>query len=154
MDRLSKIKESIQSVFNEDVYLYDIGFVTRDGMFILEVQIDRHSSPVDLDLCSDISKEISDILDEIDVISEDYYLEVCSAGAEKEIRNEQELNQAIGKYVYVKLSQPEKGIDEILGTLLSNEQQTISLEYFVKGVRKKALIDKENIQYITHAVKV
>ncbi len=154
MDKLTLIKSKIAHIFNEDVYLYNIDFITRDSMYILEIQIDRYSNPVDLDLCSEISMKISDILDEIDVISEDYYLEVCSAGAEKEIRNEKELEQAKGKYVYVKLHQPSNGIDEILGTLEDITDDEILIIHFIKGVRKKAKILKENVKYISHAVKV
>lgn len=155
MDRISKIKERILHLFNEDVSLYDMNFVTRDGMYILEIQINRNSAPVDLDLCSDISNAISPILDELDCIEEDYYLEVCSAGAEREIRDENELLAAVGQYIYVKLINPEKGLDEVLGTLLSKDDEgNLSIEHFIKGVRKKTVINIENISYISHAVKV
>lgn len=155
MTKIDKIKEKTSYLFNEDITMYDINFVCRDGMYILEIQINRESSPVDLDLCSEISNEISNILDELDFIEEDYYLEVCSAGAEREIRNEDELLQAIGKYIYVKLINPEKGIDEVVGTLLNKDDEGIlSIEHFIKGVRKNTKISINNIEYISHAVKV
>lgn len=155
MERIEKIKERIQYLFDDDIILYDMNFVTRDGMNILEIQINRDSNPVDLDLCSEISNEISNVLDELDCIEEDYYLEVCSAGAEREIRSEEELQAAIGKYIYVKLSNPEKGIDEVLGTLLGKDDEGIlSIEHFIKGVKKNTKISIDNIEYISHAVKV
>lgn len=154
MDKITTIKNHIEQIFDEDVYLYAIDYIYRDNMHILEVQIDRKSSSVDLDLCSEISEKISTILDDLDLIEEEYYLEVCSAGAEKQIRNEEELQDALNQYIYVQLINPKNGLDEILGTLIAIDEETITLEYFIKGVRKKTVIDQKNIQYISHAVKV
>lgn len=155
MERLHTIREKIAPVFDADVALYNIDWVKRDGMKILEILITRESSPVDVELCSEVSNKISLILDEIDLIPEDYYLEVASAGAEREIRDEKELQEAIGKYIYLKLEKPEKGFDEILGTLLSkNEDGELEVEFFVKGVKKKLKLSIDNIAYISHAVKL
>lgn len=155
MEKIAKIKEHITQVFNEDVSLYNIDWVKRDGMQILEVLITRESSPVDVELCTEISNQISVILDELDMIEEDYYLEVASAGAEREIRDEEELQNAVGKYIYVKLTKPEKGFDELLGTLLSKDDEgELEIEFFVKGVRKKMKVSIDNISYISHAVKL
>ena len=51
--------------------------------------------------CVNVSKVISEELDILDPIKEAYNLEVSSSGAERELRNSEEILRVVGKYVYI-----------------------------------------------------
>ena len=109
---------------------------------------------MDIDTCAGISEGISSLLDESDIISHEYFLEVCSPGAERELRSEQEILDAVGEYVFVKLKDPKAGMDSVKGTLLSADARSVEIEYMAKAVRKKIKIDSGNIALIRLSVKI
>jgi ribosome maturation factor RimP len=120
---MEKLKAPILTIVEKLGYeLYDLVYETRkeDGN-VLSVEID-HPKGIDIDDCVKVSEAVSLYLDEADPISEAYSLEVISAGAERLLRNDKELNQAIGKYVHVET------LEQITeGTLLEVNESTIKL---------------------------
>ena len=109
---------------------------------------------MDIDTCAAQSEKISAMLDELDLISSEYFLEVCSPGAERELKSEDQIKDAIGEFVYVKLKNPKAGMDEIKGTLTAFENHTVYLDYMAKAVKKKAEIEMDNIALIRLSVKI
>ena len=100
-----------------------------------------------------VSEKISDKLDEEDPIKDEYYLEVSSPGAEKPLKSLEQVSVSIGKYVYIKLSQPMAGLDEVQGTILDVVDGVINLEYLVKNIKKRVEIPYDRIKFIRLAVK-
>ena len=154
MDRTEKLKELFAPVFADGrVRLYDL--VWRTGKEnVLEVSIIKDDGTMDLDTCAQVSEKLSEILDQNDEIQEEYTLEVCSPGAEREIKDLQELDHMQGEYVYVKFREPVRKMMEVTGTILSVENDVITLEYRDKAARRKAEVTKENIAFIRLAVKI
>ena len=72
-----------------------------------------------------MSEKISAKLDEEDFIQSEYFLEVCSPGAERELKTYEQIKDAIGEFVYVKLKDPKAGMCDVKGTLLSCEENSI-----------------------------
>ena len=62
--------------------LVRVQFVREAGAWYLRIFLDRDSSPVDLDLCEQVSNLVSPALDAADPIEPAYYLEVSSPGVE------------------------------------------------------------------------
>ncbi|MDF9824067.1 ribosome maturation factor RimP [Breznakia sp. PF5-3] len=155
MTSLLKLKEIIKPIVDaENLNLYDIVWTQEGKMKILQVSIIDKSGKMDIDTCAKVSGYISDKLDELDIINYEYYLEVCSPGAERELRNDEELMSALGDYVYVKLKDPKAGLDEIKGYLKAVDEETIQVEYLLKTVKKQISIDKSNIRLIRLSVKI
>ena len=119
----------------------------------LEVSIMKPDGSMDLDTCAEVSEQLSAILDEKDLISEEYTLEVCSPGAEREIRDPEELDRLAGKYVYVRLKEPFKKMLELTGEVKDIEGEVIHLEYRDKAARRVAEFTKSNIEFIRYAVR-
>lgn len=71
-------------------------------------------------MCSYVRK-ISEKLDEVDMIASEYFLEVCSPGAERELKDETQIRDALDEYVYVKLKNPKAGMDAVKGYLRAYE---------------------------------
>lgn len=155
MDQLTRIKEMITPLLQADgIELYDVAWHTEGKNRILQISIMHSDGSMDIDTCASVSEKISEKLDEEDFIASEYFLEVCSPGAERELRNEQQITNAIGEYVYVKLKNPKAGMDEVKGTLTAFENNTVYLDYMAKAVKKKAEIDMENIALIRLSVKI
>ena len=81
---LEKITSLIQPILSEhDVYLDDIEYVKEKNEWYLRIFIEKNVGHLDMDTCVAVSEAISDQLDEADIITNEYYLEVSSPGAEK-----------------------------------------------------------------------
>ena len=124
--------------------LYDIEYVKERQQTILRVIIDKPSG-IDIDDCVAASEVISVYLDDTDPISDNYSLEVTSPGAEKKLRNREEIVQAIGRYVFVKTNE-----QEVMGELVGFEEDTLSLK-----TRQKIIdINYLNVTLIRLAIKL
>ena len=155
MATVLKLKEIIEPIVEaEDVVLYDVVWTQDGNMKILQVSILNSEGKMDIDTCGKVSNVISDKLDELDIIKYEYYLEVCSPGAERELRNDEEIKEAIGEFIYVKLNDPKAGLDEIWGYLRVADDTSIEIEYFVKNIKKKISVEKDNIRLIRLSVKL
>ena len=155
MDRTERLKEMFLPVLQQmDIRLYDLVYRNSGRERILEVSIMKQDGSMDLDTCAAVSEKLSEVLDREDPISEEYTLEVCSPGAEREIRDLSELDSMAGEYVYVRLKEPFKKMLEITGEILSVENDLITLQYRYKAASIKAEFTRDNIDYIRLAVRI
>ena len=84
-----------------------------------------------------VNDEISDILDEVNYIKDQYFLEVSSPGIERILRKDKHLEQNKGKEIYVKLfRKDDSGNKEYQGILQDFNEEYIFLENDIKIERK------------------
>ncbi|WEG11585.1 ribosome maturation factor RimP [Pullulanibacillus sp. KACC 23026] len=83
-----------------DLELVDVEYVKEGKNMFLRVFIDSPIG-VDLDMCSRVSEQLSEALDEHDPIKDPYFLEVSSPGAERPLKNVQDYQKAKGKNVRI-----------------------------------------------------
>ena len=105
-----------------DMELLDVEFVKEGPYRYLRLLIDKEGG-VSLDDCQLVSKALNKKLDELDPIEENYFLEVSSAGVERELKKESDFEKFKGRMVQAKLFQAidgEKLIEGILGGLEGN----------------------------------
>lgn len=132
--QISKIVEA------NGAFLYDIEIVTEFDETIFRVLVTKEGG-VDLDLCADISHELSPFLDVHPPMSQKYRLEVSSPGIERKLTKPVHFQNAIGEKVKLKI----KGGDKIKGIIKSADNDGIvvettqgdeSFEYGVLGTAK------------------
>lgn len=153
MEIVDTVRQLIQPVLDEEhVLLYDVTWIRNEHT--LQVSIMKEDGSMDLDTCAEVSEKISALLDQNDPIQGEYTLEVCSPGAEREIRNLDELDHMIGSYVFVRLKEPFKKMTELTGEIASVENGVITLDYRDKAAHRKAEFTKDNIQFIRMAVRI
>ena len=151
---LEKIKSFIDPILvDHDCYLDDIEYVQEKNEWYLRIYIDKNNDHLDMDTCVAVSEAISTKMDEIDLIKNEYYLEVSSPGAEKPLKTLEKVQQSIGEYVYIQFKNPTNGMDEVYGTILNVDDHDIELQYMVKNIKKKCHIDYDNVAFIRLAVK-
>lgn len=151
MDNLKRwISEFLES---NQCSLYELEWLTNQNPPLLRISIEKIDGVVDLDTCAACSDGISALLDEKDWYGKEYMLEVCSPGAERELKTDEQIANAVGSYVYVKLNNPKQGLDQVVGDLLEVTDTEIVVSYKDKARTKKAVIEKDNIALIMTAVK-
>lgn len=143
---MEKLKASFKKIVEEmGYYLYDVTYEKEGNDFILRVMIENDSY-IDIDDCVKVSKVISPELDKLDPFTEPYMLEVTSAGAEKELRNSEEIKRAIGKHVYVETIE-----QRFEGTLESFKDDVIVVK---QNNRKLAKANYFDVNLIRLAIKL
>lgn len=146
---IEKVKEIILPYLEENqVSLFDIEYTFEDNENILRIYIDNAEENMDLLTCVHISEGISKLLDANDPIDVPYSLEVSSPGAERLLRNEEEVEKSIGKYIYLETSEL-----SLYGTLLNFNGNELEIEYLVKNIKKKTKINYKDIKIIRLAIK-
>ncbi len=146
---IKEIKELVLPLLEKrNLILYDIKFIKEYGEDILQILVDKKGG-IDIDELAIINEEISEKLDTIDIDLDKYLLEVSSPGAEKELRNEDEISESVGKYIHVETQ------NEIYeGYLEANSKEEIVVKINLKGRIKKINLPKEKIKFIRLAVKI
>ena len=146
---IEKVKEIILPYLDDNqVSLFDIEYVFEDNENILRIYIDNEEENMDLLTCVNISEGISKLLDANDPIDVPYSLEVSSPGAERPLRNEEEVNKAIGKYIYTETNDV-----SVYGTLLNFSNNELEIEYLAKNIKKKITINYLEVKNIRLAIK-
>ena len=140
-----KIKKEIEGFLSSrGMKLFDLQYSKKDQT--LTVLLDEKLA---MDELEEVSNEISQLLDKYeDEFVDNYFLDVSTVGAERPIRNEEELKDAVGEYIYVKV----KG-NEYYGTLHSFENETLTLKVKDKTREKDVLIEYPQIKKVRYAVK-
>lgn len=155
MDQISQLKSRIEKcIQGENIIVYDVIWAQDGNMKILRVSIMHPDGSMNIDTCAEVSSKISDMLDEDDSIAFEYYLEVCSPGAERELRDEKEVQAALDAYVFIKFKNPSEGMDSIKGYLREIQEDSYLVEYQDKAVKKKRTVTKDNVELIRLSVKI
>lgn len=143
---MEKLKNSLKTIVEEmGYYLYDVTYEKEGNDFILRVMIENDSF-INIDDCVKVSKVVSEKLDELDPFREPYMFEVTSAGAEKELRNGEEVKRAIGKNVYVEtMEQKFKGVllsfkDDVLTIKMKNSKVATASYFDVSFIRLAVML--------------
>lgn len=132
--------------------LVEVEFVKEGRDYFLRVCIDS-ATGVDIDQCGAVSEQLSLKLDEVDPISENYFLEVCSPGAERPLKKKADVEAAVGKRVNVRTFTPIDEKSEFEGDLLSFEGDVLTIEVRIKTRKKVMTIPYENVANARLAIR-
>lgn len=132
---LKIIEEIFTDVFRENgIEFVEVEYVKEPKGNVLRIFIDKDGG-VDLDSCEFASNLISDWLDEVDPIEESYYLEVSSPGAEREIKNDEQLLNFIDRKILIKCYKKIEGQKEFIGNLKFFDKENLDLEIGKETIR-------------------
>lgn len=111
------------------VRIYDVEYVREGSEYYLNIYIDKDGGVGILD-CEAVSRELSDRLDEADLISDAYTLVVSSPGLGRTLTKDRHLQNSIGERVEGKLfkSDPEIGGKDFEGILKAWDKETVTIE--------------------------
>ncbi|MBB6636742.1 ribosome maturation factor RimP [Cohnella thailandensis] len=128
VSKIKSIVEGFVSPFMEEngYQLVDVEYVKEGSNWFLRVYADKEGG-IDLDDCSRITEFVSAKLDELDPISDPYFLEVSSPGAERPLKKPEDVAKAVGKHVFVTTYEPVDGAKEFEGRLDSFDGQQLQV---------------------------
>ncbi len=116
--------DSIEKIVNSHgAKLYDSEIVQENGETIYRVYILKDGG-VNLDLCADISRDVSPLLDITPPVSGEYRFEVSSPGIERKLTKKEHFKNSIGEKVKAKIL----GEKKLKGKLVSADDEAIEIE--------------------------
>ena len=107
--------------------LWDVEYVREAGVWYLRLYLDKEGG-VDIIDCENVSRVVSDLLDEADPIEGSYVLEVSSAGADRPLKKPAHFRQFLGSEVDVRLYRPLDGRKEYTGILRDYADGDVTIE--------------------------
>ncbi|HFU4011638.1 TPA: ribosome maturation factor RimP [Streptococcus suis] len=148
------VTQTIEPVIQAPYELVDVEYGKMGGDYVLSIFIDKEGG-ISLQDTADLSELISPLLDTIqpDPFPEQYMLEVTSPGLERPLKTAAALEQAVGKYIHVKLYQAIDKVKIFEGTLLSFDGEQLELEYLDKTRKKQVTIPYSTVAKARLAVK-
>ncbi|WP_408011002.1 ribosome maturation factor RimP [Pseudalkalibacillus sp. A8] len=144
--KVTEITEELVTPILEsmDLELVDIEFVKEGKNWFLRVYIDSEDG-VDIEECGKVSEQLSEKLDEVDPISQAYFLEVSSPGVERPLKKDADFHKAVGKHLYVKTYEQIDGQKEFEGTLTAFDGEELSVEIRIKTRTKEIRIPYDKV---------
>ena len=107
--------------------LWDVEYVKEAGTWYLRILLDKEGG-VDILDCEEISRKVSDLLDEADPIEGSYVFEVSSAGADRVLKTPEHFAQFMDAEVEVKLYRPRDGRKEHVGFLRGYSEGNVTVD--------------------------
>ncbi len=152
VDKLRPVLEKIVNSYN--LYIDSLKYKKVGKEYFLELYVEKDdmTSP-DLDTIVELSNQVSAKLDELDLIKENYTLDVSTSGAEKPIKDFAKFPALIGRYVCIHLDRPIEGENILYGTLTYADETKVELTYKVKTRTKKVEVKIENITKANLAIQ-
>lgn len=109
-----------------NLWIYDVEYVKEGAEWCLRGYIDKEGG-VTIDDCEEVSREISDILDQEDFVKDAYSLEISSPGLCRKLKKDRHFSQSIGAEVELKLFKPIEKQKDFEGTLKAFDKETITI---------------------------
>ena len=123
--------------------LWDTEYVREAGQWYLRLYLDKDGG-VDILDCENVSRRVSDLLDQADPIEGSYVFEVSSAGAERQLKRPSDFEKFIGSPVLLKTYQNWDGRKEFAGVLKEYDSGAVVLEMG----RQKLRFEKNEIAMV------
>lgn len=148
-ERTERLLEPIVAANNCEIY--DVEYVKEGSDWYLRAYIDKPGG-VNITDCENVSRVLSQRLDEADFIPEAYILEVSSPGLGRALKKDKHLEKSIGEDVEVKTYKPVDGQKEFSGILKSYDKDTVTIETECKAETKDMVFAKADIAVIRLAL--
>ena len=124
-DALVRVVEPV--VHAHGAELVDLELKPDRGGWVLRVYVEKagaasnklstREAAVDLELCADVSRDLSPALDVVDLIPHAYHLEVGSPGVERPLRGAGDFARFAGQKAKLKLREPVGGQRVVIGVI-------------------------------------
>ena len=137
---------SILEEFTEgrELEIYNVIYKKEGPGWVLRVFLDKpmdaENEYVSIEECEEVTRYLSDKLDDLDFIDRSYNLEVSSPGLDRELIRESDFVRFAGREVEVKTYQQIEGSKNFEGTLVAKQDDIVIID--VGGKRLEIPADK------------
>jgi len=127
-DIVSSVRKITEEILKStDIELFDIEYVKEGPFKYLKVYIDKPGG-ITVDDTADISRVLNKKLDEVDLIKEQYFLEVSSPGVERPFKTEKDYLKNLNKLVEARLYKPIDDKKTVKGILTEKNENNIVIK--------------------------
>lgn len=131
MDRLEVIGE-LRSIIEEylksqNIDLVDLICRQEGSNLVLRILADFPSGGISIKECAHLNKEIGRILDEKDILQQNYLLEVSSPGLDRPLTTKADFFRCLNKTVRIFLKEPLNGKWELEGAISKVEDDLVCI---------------------------
>ncbi len=124
----SKTEKLIQRIVDEKNYeLVDVEYVKEGSNWYLRAYVDKPGGITINDL-EEVSRALSEKLDEEDFISDAYILEVSSPGLGRPIKKDKDFDRNMGKEIEIHLYRAIDGQKQYVGLLEAYSKENITIQ--------------------------
>ena len=127
-----------------ELEIYNVIYKKEGPGWVLRVFLDKpmdaENEYVSIEECEEVTRYLSDKLDDLDFIDRSYNLEVSSPGLDRELIRESDFVRFAGREVEVKTYQQIEGSKNFEGTLVAKQDDIVIID--VGGKRLEIPTDK------------
>ncbi|MEL7604838.1 MAG: ribosome maturation factor RimP [Sedimentibacter saalensis] len=124
----SSVQDLVEDIIrSSEIELVDIEYVKEGPFKYLRVYLDK-AEGITVDDCADVSRALNKKLDEVDLIKEQYFLEVSSPGVERPFKTDADYQKNIGNFVEVKFYKPIDGRKSVEGILSKKQDNQVVIQ--------------------------
>ena len=124
----NRTEELLAPIAEENgVEIYDVEYLKEGSDWYLRAYIDKPEG-VNIQDCENVSRALSDKLDEVDFIDDAYILEVSSPGLGRTRKKDKHLEKSLGEEVELRLYKPRDKQKEFMGILKSFDADSVIIE--------------------------
>ena len=124
--RTEEILTSIAEQFAFE--LVDVEYVKEGSLWYLRAYIDKPGG-IAVNDCADVSRKLSEIMDEEDFIEDSYILEVSSPGLGRPLKKEKDYARSMGKEIEIRTYRAIRKQKEFIGVLENYDTDTVTITY-------------------------
>src|SRR6056297_4228235 len=141
-DIINKTEEILNDLLIDgNIYLIEVDYTKENNAYYLKVYIDTDEG-ITIDECSDISRELSKKLDELDYIEDSYFLEVSSPGIDRPFKSLEDYKKNINQKIEINLYAKRDNRKVFVGELINIEEDNITIK--LEDKPNKELVFKIN----------
>jgi ribosome maturation factor RimP len=136
-DIIRRTEEILNEILvDEDIFLVEVDYTKENNIYYLKVYLDTEDG-ITIDQCSDVSRILSNKLDELDYIEDSYFLEVSSPGIDRPFKTNEDFKRNLNKLIEVNLYAKKNGEKLYVGKLINIEDDSITIK--IENKEKKEI---------------
>jgi ribosome maturation factor RimP len=108
--------------------LVQVRYLRETHGWVLRVMVERIGGAVTVEDCTNISRELSDLLDVEELIDGSYNLEVSSPGLDRPLNGAEDFSRFAGRFVKLKTKIPVGGRCNFTGRLVGFDSSIVTIE--------------------------
>ncbi|MDD2752300.1 MAG: ribosome maturation factor RimP [Candidatus Omnitrophica bacterium] len=132
----AELTDIISAFFTqENLELVELSFRREGSSMVLRILVDRIEGGITVGDCAFLNREISRVLDEKNIISQGYLLEVSSPGIDRPLKSKNDFLRCKNKEVRFFLNEMVEGKLEWMGRIKEADEDSVSIEVNGKVLR-------------------
>ncbi|HTA76837.1 MAG TPA: ribosome maturation factor RimP [bacterium] len=124
-DQLRQLAEAVAK--DNFVELFDLVIRPQGKKLVVTVAIDKKLGKITVEECAKVSLELEKRLDELDVISPSYLLEVSSPGLDRALRHLEDCRRFQGRLAQFVFSEPVEAMTTFRGRLGEVKEESVEV---------------------------